>query len=116
MCDRVLEAAFSYLLSSVRRSGKAPVHSVGPVVSNNTNFGSRDLFEKDQCSAGTSGSSEIDKDEQIWHEYFADPSQWWDNRSNKRNPRAPDFKHRISKKALWVSGWYTPKWAHDRLQ
>ena len=62
-----------------------------------------------------SETSEVDVDEQVWYEYFANPSQWWDNRLNKRNPKAPDFKHRVSGKALWVDGWYTPKSAKDRL-
>jgi hypothetical protein len=92
-----------------------PVNNVSEMVSNRTNFRSRDLFEKDQSIVGTSGGSEIDDDDQSWQEYFADPSQWWDNRSNKRNPRAPDFKHRVSKKGLWIDRWYTPKWVKDRL-
>lgn len=63
-----------------------------------------------------SGSLEVDEDEDLWLEYFADPTQWWDNRGKKRNPRAPDFKHRVSKKALWIDGWYTPGWARERFQ
>lgn len=75
---------------------------------------SSDVIEEEQLMTRSSGGS-VGDDEHNWHEYFADPSQWWDNRDNKRNPRAPDFKHRVSKKALWVDGWYTPKWAKDRL-
>jgi hypothetical protein len=77
-----------------------PVNNVSEMVSNRTNFRSRDLFEKDQSIVGTSGGSEIDDDDQS---------------SNKRNPRAPDFKHRVSKKGLWIDRWYTPKWVKDRL-
>lgn len=29
----------------------------------------------------------------LWAQLAADPSQWYDNRLNKRNPKAPDFKH-----------------------
>nr|PNR53240.1 hypothetical protein PHYPA_009616 [Physcomitrium patens] len=28
--------------------------------------------------------------------------KWWDNRFNNVNPRAPDFKHKITKKGLWI--------------
>jgi len=24
------------------------------------------------------------------------------------NPESPDFKHKVTKKALWVDGWSTP--------
>ena len=50
-----------------------------------------------------------------WREFFRDPSQWWDNRSCKRNPRAPDFKHRVTGKGLWVDGWFTAEWVKIRL-
>ncbi|KAJ7555628.1 hypothetical protein O6H91_05G047200 [Diphasiastrum complanatum] len=53
---------------------------------------------------------------QLWKEFFSDPLQWWDNRSNKRNPRSPDFKHRTSaEKALWIDTRFNPPWVHARL-
>ncbi|KAJ7541471.1 hypothetical protein O6H91_10G061300 [Diphasiastrum complanatum] len=51
-----------------------------------------------------------------WEEFFSDPSQWWDNRSDdKRNSRFPDFKHKTTKKALWIDNRSNPPWVHARL-
>jgi hypothetical protein len=61
------------------------------------------------------GVKEDKTDEEYWREYFATPTNWWDNRQGKRNPRAPDFKHRITRKALWINGWFTPQWMKDRF-
>ncbi|KAG0569542.1 hypothetical protein KC19_6G098400 [Ceratodon purpureus] len=54
--------------------------------------------------------------EQLWEEYFAGPFQWWDNRVNKRNPRSPDFKHKVTGKALWIDGWSTPAWVKAKFK
>lgn len=52
----------------------------------------------------------------LWVEYFNNPAAWWDNRGNKRNPRAPDFKHRDNPdKALWIVGKKNPSWVSARL-
>jgi hypothetical protein len=32
------------------------------------------------------GSGEAQTIERLWEEYFADPSQWWDNRVDKVSP------------------------------
>ena len=67
--------------------------------------------------ASTRASSGVDgrSDEFYWNEYFADPSQWWDNRGSKSNTRSPDFKHKRLKKALWIDGWYTPGWVKSKF-
>jgi len=31
-------------------------------------------------------SGEPQSVEELWKEYFADPTQWWDNRANKVGP------------------------------
>ena len=51
--------------------------------------------------------------EDDWIAYFEDPSRWWDNRASKNNPRAPDFRHKKSKRALWIDGWYSPDWVKE---
>jgi hypothetical protein len=61
----------------------------------------------------TSGGSSEDK---LWIEYFSDPASFWDNRGCKENPRALDFKHKVTKRALRVDGWYTPSWVRERLR
>jgi hypothetical protein len=53
--------------------------------------------------------------EDCWRDYFASPSDWWDNRQGKRNPKAPDFKHKVTRRALWIDGWYIPEWMKDRF-
>jgi hypothetical protein len=32
------------------------------------------------------------------------------------NPKSPDFKHKVTKKALWVDGWSTPPWVKVALK
>lgn len=57
-----------------------------------------------------------------WIEYFIDPNKWWDNQFHKRNLKAPNSKHQITKGALWIDGGYTPDcikmgsiWGANRL-
>ncbi|KAI5059723.1 hypothetical protein GOP47_0026042 [Adiantum capillus-veneris] len=50
-----------------------------------------------------------------WQEFFKDPSKWWDNRSSKRSPRHPDFKHKVTKEPLWMHGRNNPSWVKDEL-
>ena len=38
------------------------------------------------------------------------PEEWWDNRTTRSNPRAPDFKHKRTRRALWIDNWETPDW------
>ncbi|KAJ7528126.1 hypothetical protein O6H91_16G085100 [Diphasiastrum complanatum] len=53
--------------------------------------------------------------ERLWQQFFSDPSQWWDKRFDKTNPRFPDFKHKSAKKALWIDNRFSPPWVHARL-
>lgn len=47
--------------------------------------------------------------EKKWMDFFNDPNAYWDNRHNKRNPRAPDFKHKDDKDTvLWLDSRDTP--------
>jgi hypothetical protein len=49
----------------------------------------------------------------VWQSFFKDLTQWWDNRFDKRNPCAPDFRHKITRKGLWVSGRTAPNWVRE---
>ena len=50
--------------------------------------------------------------EKKWMEFFDNPNAYWDNRQNKRNPRAPDFKHKDEKDTvLWLDSRDTPSCA-----
>jgi len=48
--------------------------------------------------------------ETLWREFFSDPSQWWDCRPEKVNPRYPDFKHKNAGHALWLVDNWNPPW------
>ncbi|KAJ7514799.1 hypothetical protein O6H91_23G059500 [Diphasiastrum complanatum] len=58
---------------------------------------------------------QVSRTKQLWEEFFSDPSQWWDNRSDKRNPRFPDFKHKTARKALWIDNRFNPPGVSARL-
>lgn len=53
------------------------------------------------------------QDDDKWRRYFDNPEQWYDNRRSKRNPRAPDFRHKNGSDVLWLSS--APSWAHEHL-
>ncbi|KAM7257784.1 hypothetical protein ACFE04_013525 [Oxalis oulophora] len=53
--------------------------------------------------------------EELWQAFFANPTEWWDNRNNKRNPKYPDFKHKDTGEALWIEGRYNPHWVKSQL-
>jgi hypothetical protein len=50
-----------------------------------------------------------------WKHLVDHPEEWWDNRVTRRNPRAPDFKHRVSRQALWIDNPQTPDWVRLRF-
>ncbi|KAJ4760701.1 Single-stranded DNA-binding protein [Rhynchospora pubera] len=54
--------------------------------------------------------------EQRWKAFFANPRAWWDNRNNKKNPNAPDFKHKDTGEALWLNSKYIPPWVNSQLE
>ncbi|KAF6142360.1 hypothetical protein GIB67_023385 [Kingdonia uniflora] len=50
--------------------------------------------------------------EESWKNLVENLNKWWDNRFNKRNPKAPDFKHKDTGDALWLNSapaWVLPK-------
>ncbi|KAF1886294.1 hypothetical protein Lal_00045525 [Lupinus albus] len=52
------------------------------------------------------------KGDELWNDLLNNPSKWWDNRSNKKNGRSPDFKHKETGEALWLNrspSWVLPK-------
>ncbi|KAL5186914.1 Protein OSB2, chloroplastic [Glycine soja] len=40
-------------------------------------------------------------------------ANWWDNRLNKRNAKAPDFKHKETGKGLWLDS--SSEWVLEKL-
>ncbi|XP_052183846.1 protein OSB2, chloroplastic-like isoform X2 [Diospyros lotus] len=53
------------------------------------------------------------KGDDFWKNLVDNPDRWWDNRMNKVNVKAPDFKHKDTGKGLWLSN--SPDWVLDRL-
>ncbi|KAE9586185.1 hypothetical protein Lal_00010127 [Lupinus albus] len=51
----------------------------------------------------------------LWQVFFVNPNEWWDNRKRKLNPKQPDFKHKNTSEALWLSK-YDPPWVKKQLQ
>lgn len=47
--------------------------------------------------------------------FSSNPNEWWDQRKRKRNPKQPDFKHKDTGEALWLSE-YDPPWVKRQLQ
>eukprot|EP00197_Chlamydomonas_leiostraca_P008858 CAMPEP_0202866794 /NCGR_PEP_ID=MMETSP1391-20130828/8365_1 /ASSEMBLY_ACC=CAM_ASM_000867 /TAXON_ID=1034604 /ORGANISM="Chlamydomonas leiostraca, Strain SAG 11-49" /LENGTH=272 /DNA_ID=CAMNT_0049546779 /DNA_START=101 /DNA_END=919 /DNA_ORIENTATION=- len=58
----------------------------------------------------------LQKEDQ-WRLVVERPELWWDNRTNKRSERGPDFKWKADKEgpALWLSSKDTPDWAREQL-
>lgn len=59
----------------------------------------------------------------LWAKFFADPTAWYDNRTSKRNPNAPDFKAKDLpdpnnpqyKAGLYVNSKKNPSWVPQYL-
>jgi hypothetical protein len=53
------------------------------------------------------------KGDESWNDLLQNPTKWWDNRLDKRNERAPDFKHKDTGAGLWLKG--SPSWVLPKL-
>ncbi|KAG5230965.1 protein OSB [Salix suchowensis] len=51
----------------------------------------------------------------LWQVFFSSPHEWWDNRENKENSASPDFKHKDTGEALWLSP-NDPPWVKRQIQ
>jgi hypothetical protein len=57
-------------------------------------------------------------DDELWQDVVTNRSDWWDNRNDKRNAKAPDFKHKTIVKGKYPLGlWFdrAPAWAKEAL-
>eukprot|EP00250_Pteridium_aquilinum_P006014 c16010_g1_i1 orf=173-1327(+) len=54
--------------------------------------------------------------EKLWQAFFANPTEWWDNRHLKKNPKQPDFKSKSSGEALWIDGFNNPTWVKSQVE
>jgi hypothetical protein len=49
--------------------------------------------------------------EELWWEFFSNPSQWWYHRAEKAHAGYPDFEHKTkAQKALWLDDRQKPSW------
>ncbi|XP_057833765.1 protein OSB2, chloroplastic isoform X2 [Cryptomeria japonica] len=60
-------------------------------------------------------SSKVMGTEKLWEAFFLNPTEWWDNRKDKRNPKAPDFKHKTTGESLWIGSYGNPSWVKSQL-
>ncbi|KDP38402.1 hypothetical protein JCGZ_04327 [Jatropha curcas] len=67
-----------------------------------------------QRTAQGIGETNMDR-HHLWQVFFNNPQEWWDNRKDKRNSRAPDFKHKDTGEALWLRP-DDPPWIKRQLQ
>ncbi|VVB07955.1 unnamed protein product [Arabis nemorensis] len=51
--------------------------------------------------------------EELWNDLVQNPDKWWDNRLIKTSAKSPDFRHRETREALWMSE--SPVWALSKL-
>ncbi|KAG9135190.1 hypothetical protein Leryth_013477 [Lithospermum erythrorhizon] len=51
----------------------------------------------------------------LWQVFFSNPLEWRDLRKCKKNPRQPDFRHKDTGEALWLSH-NDPPWIQRQLQ
>lgn len=56
----------------------------------------------------------LKKEADLWQNLVDNPQNWWDNRIDKRSPKAPDFKHKETGEAIWLNP-RTPSWVTDAL-
>eukprot|EP00249_Psilotum_nudum_P013204 c24212_g1_i1 orf=330-1319(-) len=84
----------------------------------NTTKSSSEVFAKSfgRSSGSKFKAAQKSNTEGLWKSYFENPSEWWDNRGNKRNPRGPDFKHKTTGEGLWVDSWSNPEWVKSQLE
>ncbi|KAJ7561645.1 hypothetical protein O6H91_03G036200 [Diphasiastrum complanatum] len=73
------------------------------------------IFAKLLMRAGFGHAVRVVKTEQLWQDFFSNPSQWWDNRFIKKSPKYPDFKHKSTHEGLWIEGWLNPNWVKAKV-
>ncbi|KAI3863562.1 hypothetical protein MKW92_011887 [Papaver armeniacum] len=67
-----------------------------------------------QTQQGSSSQGNTKKcSEDSWKNLIDDPTSWWDNRAKKLNPKAPDFRNKVTREGIWLSS--APAWVSDKL-
>lgn len=70
------------------------------------------------ASAGGAG----DPTESNWQLFFQNPNDWYDNRTSKKAPNMPDFRHKSLQDGagrnlgIWIDGKGVPAWVAEGLR
>ncbi|KAL4335652.1 hypothetical protein GQ457_07G025790 [Hibiscus cannabinus] len=70
---------------------------------------------KSKQDVGEAGMARYNSQLYLWQVFFTDPFEWWDNRKSKKKRRQPDFKHKDTGEALWLSP-KDPPWIKKQLE
>nr|KYP60349.1 hypothetical protein KK1_015804 [Cajanus cajan] len=70
-------------------------------------------LEFDSPVAKSNKAKDFKGGDESWNDLVQNPSKWWDNRLDKRNEKAPDFKHKETGKVLWLNN--SPSWVLSKL-
>lgn len=88
-------------------------HSLSFVEKNSPKKEGQMMHEKYKVVSDFSASSEESIPTlNLWNDLLSNPHKWWDNRTSKVNPNSPDFKHKTTRKGLWLDSapdWVLPK-------
>ncbi|KAL5780357.1 hypothetical protein ACOSQ2_011094 [Xanthoceras sorbifolium] len=71
--------------------------------------------EELKSGQGEAGMEKYENRFYLWHVFFTNPCEWWDNRKDKKTPKAPDFKHKDTGEALWLNP-NDPPWIKKQLR
>lgn len=72
-------------------------------------------FQYEKSQVESSNSAYAASIESLWRAYFRSPLEWQDTRTNKTNPKCPDFKHKYTGALLWIHNRSNPSWVKDSL-
>ncbi|XP_026405452.1 protein OSB3, chloroplastic/mitochondrial-like isoform X1 [Papaver somniferum] len=79
-------------------------------------FGKAEEFSRSNAQTQQESSSHgrtKKSSEESWKNLIDDPTNWWDNRAKKLNPKAPDFRNKVTREGIWLSS--APAWVSDKL-
>ncbi|KAI3885639.1 hypothetical protein MKX03_014834, partial [Papaver bracteatum] len=48
-----------------------------------------------------------------WKNLIDGPTNWWDNKAKRLNPKAPDFRNKVTLEGKWFSS--APSWVSEKL-
>ncbi|TXG52339.1 hypothetical protein EZV62_021508 [Acer yangbiense] len=72
-------------------------------------------LQSGQANPGEAGMEKYQNRLYLWHVFFTNPHEWWDNRKDKKYPNSPDFKHKDTGEVLWFQP-NDPPWIKKQLQ